>query len=144
NNPGEAPDSQGVQVASGTDGSTASDAPPPEAGAIARRYQGVAANRGEEASSEGVAPPQGRPGLFSNVDLSANSKLWPALTAAGFAMMASRAPNLGAAIGEGRMTGLQTYAAEKEAQQNLALNQAKAEREEQRLDTQAAREQRQE
>lgn len=118
----------GVQVASADTG-IASDAMPPEAGPLTReRFQGIAGPE-PEASTE-----TRRPGFLSNVDLSAQSKLWPALTAAGFAMMASRAPNIGQAIGEGGLTGLQTYAAEKQTEQEQLLNREKAEREERRLD----------
>lgn len=120
--------SPGVRVASADTG-VMSDAEPPEAGPLTRgRPQGVA---GPEPGAE---PTEGRPGFLSRVDLSPTSKLWPALTAAGFSMMASRAPNIGQAIGEGGLTGMQTYAAEKQTEQEQFLNREKAEREERRLD----------
>lgn len=48
-------------------------------------------------------------GLFSGIDLSSNSKLWPALMAAGFGAMSSRSPFAGVAIGEGGLEGVKTY-----------------------------------
>lgn len=82
----------------------------------------------EESPSEGVVP-KIFSRLFPNADLSPTSKLWPALTAAGFSMMASRAPNLGASIGEAGMVGLQTYAAQKEHEQKYGLEQRKLQQE---------------
>lgn len=73
----------------------------------------------------GVAgPPGALQKLFPNVDFSANSKLWPALIAAGAGMLSSRSPFPGVAIGEGAAAGLNEYQAETAAQTNTQLKQA--------------------
>ena len=56
----------------------------------------------------GVAAPS------SGIDFSSNSKLWPALMAAGAGMMSSRSPFLGNAVGEGIQSGMGQYSAEKQ------------------------------
>ena len=56
----------------------------------------------------GVAAPA------NGIDWSGNSKLWPALMAAGAGMMSSRSPFLGNAVGEGIQSGMGQYSAEKQ------------------------------
>ena len=56
----------------------------------------------------GVAAPA------NGIDWSGNSKLWPALMAAGAGMMSSRSPHLGNAVGEGIQSGMGQYSAEKQ------------------------------
>lgn len=70
-----------------------------------------AADRG---TARGVAP--------SGIDWSEKGKLWPALMAAGFGMMASKSPFAGNAIGEGGLAGVGAYshAVQQENQQKLS------------------------
>ena len=56
----------------------------------------------------GVAAPA------NGIDWSGNSKLWPALMAAGAGMLSSRSPFLGNAVGEGIQSGMGQYSAEKQ------------------------------
>lgn len=62
------------------------------------------------------------PAASSGIDWSDKGKLWPALMAAGFGMMASRSPFPGVAIGEGGQHGMQTYQAlrHQEAQERMS------------------------
>lgn len=69
----------------------------------------------------GVAPPAKNTG----VDWSENGKLWPSLMAAGLGMMASKSPNVGVAVGEGGLRGMETYSGLKTAEATQAMNQAK-------------------
>ena len=68
-----------------------------------------------------------------NIDWGANSKLWPALMAAGFGMMASRSPFPGVAIGEGGQQGTQTYGELRQQEQAQRMSQAKMDFEVKRL-----------
>lgn len=56
---------------------------------------------GNSTVTAGVAP--------SGIDFSKDSKLWPALMAAGLGMLASRSPYAGVGIGEGGLMGMQQY-----------------------------------
>ena len=73
------------------------------------------------------------PSGIGNIDWSANGKLWPALMAAGFGMMASRSPFPGVAIGEGGQAGLQTYAAQRGEETQTRLKQAQIDLEAKKL-----------
>ena len=82
-----------------------------------------------EPGSAGAPVPSG----IGNIDWSANGKLWPALMAAGFGMMASRSPFPGVAIGEGGQAGLQTYAAQRGEETQTRLKQAQIDLEAKKL-----------
>lgn len=87
---------------------------PASPSAIPPRTVGEGAERSPASPTASVEPPaEPTRAPAAGVDWSANSKLWPALMAAGFGMMASRSPFAGVAIGEGGETGLQMYAGEK-------------------------------
>lgn len=61
-------------------------------------------------STASGAPGHGRSGVApSGIDLSGNSKLWPALMATGAGMLASHSPFPGVALGEGATAGLAQY-----------------------------------
>lgn len=75
--------------------------------------------------------------LFPNTDFSANSKLWPALIAAGAGMMSSRSPFAGVAIGEGAQAGLQEYQYEKAAEQAGGIKQTELQQNAQKLQREA-------
>ncbi len=68
----------------------------------------------DAAPARGVAP--------SGIDWSEKGKLWPALMAAGFGMMASKSPHPGVAIGEGGLAGVgaYTHAVQQENQNKLS------------------------
>ena len=72
-----------------------------------------------------------------NIDLGANSKLWPALMSAGFGMMASRSPFAGVAIGEGGQEGLRTYQTLKQQEQQQAFTKSRIDLEAQKLSQEA-------
>jgi hypothetical protein len=73
----------------------------------------------------------------AGIDWSGNSKLWPALTAAGLGMLASRSPFPGVAIGEGGLMGAQTYQGLKEQEQAAGFTQRKIDLEAKKLDLEA-------
>lgn len=72
------------------------------------------------ARNRGLAPPQ-----QTGIDWGPNSKLWPALTMAGAAMLASKSPNFGVGLGEGLAAGMNTYAQLKGTEAEQRLNQQK-------------------
>lgn len=78
---------------------------------------------GTDQSSGVAASPGFMQKLFPNVDFSANSKLWPALIAAGAGMMASRSPFPGVAIGEGAQAGLNEYQLERSTEASTQMKQ---------------------
>ena len=86
----------GAGSASGPNGVAGGDIPPK-----AMLTQSTPENTGVAAPSSGI-------------DFSSNSKLWPALMAAGAGMMSSRSPFLGNAVGEGIQSGMGQYSAEKQ------------------------------
>ena len=102
------------------------------------------ADAGLAATDSAAIPPEAKPAQQQgvagpNIDWSGNSKLWPALMAAGFGMMASRSPFAGVAIGEGAQQGLQTYAEEKNLEANRGFTQRKIDLEAQKLSQEADR-----
>lgn len=72
----------------------------------------VALGYSDTGHNYGVAPTANTP--TSGINWGADSKLWPALMAAGFGMMSSRSTSPGVAIGEGGQAGLATYASEQQ------------------------------
>jgi hypothetical protein len=100
--------------------------------------QGLTPSRGPDQSGQGVAGGQSfLQKLFPNVDFSANSKLWPAMIAAGAGMMSSRSPFPGVAIGEGATAGLNEYQYEKSAEQAGAIKQTELQQNAQKLQREA-------
>lgn len=99
--------------------------------------------------TDATVPPAARPAEYRapapqgvanpGIDWSANSKLWPALMAAGFGMMASKSPFPGVAIGEGAQQGLQTYQHEKQAEQQAKFSQQRLDLESRKLTQEADR-----
>lgn len=88
--------------------------------------------------SQGVAaPPSALQRLFPNADFSANSKLWPALIAAGAGMMASRSPLPGVAIGEGLQAGVNEYQQEKATETAGQIKQIELQQNAQKLQREA-------
>lgn len=69
----------------------------------------------------------------SGMDFSANSKIWPALMAAGFGMMASRSPYPLQAVGEGALTGLGAYTKASELESARAMKQSEIDMQAQKL-----------
>jgi hypothetical protein len=65
--------------------------------------------------------------LKSGIDLSSNSKLWPALMAAGFGAMASSSPFPLQAIGQGAQQGVASYAQQKHEETQKEYNKARIE-----------------
>lgn len=116
-------------------------------------YDGVVAQREApvRAAADGVAggddalPAASQPAsgvvpttVASNgVDWSGSGKLWPALAAAGFGMMASKSPFPGVAVGEGGISGMQTYAAERQQENQQALKKSELDLEVKKLAQQA-------
>lgn len=108
---------------------------------------GAPVEGGRRESASGVAPagaptdvsaankPQGvagQPKSQNGIDWSAEGKLWPALMAAGFGMMASKSPHAGVAIGEGGQAGLGMYQGLKQQELSRGMSQS-------RLDLEAKR-----
>lgn len=93
---------------------------------------------GQQQQPQGVAGGQGfLQKLFPNVDFSPNSKLWPAMIAAGAGMLSSRSPFPGVAIGEGATAGLNEYQYEKQAEQAGGFKQTELQQNAQKLQREA-------
>lgn len=76
----------------------------------------------------GVAP------ATPNIDWGANSKLWPALIAAGAGMLSSRSPFMGVGIGQGLQAGMAQYGAERQQEMQQSKVDLEAKRLQQQLD----------
>lgn len=77
---------------------------------------GAGGPNGVAGDTAAIPPPEntGVAAPANGIDWSGNSKLWPALMAAGAGMMSSRSPFLGNAVGEGIQSGMGQYSAEKQ------------------------------
>lgn len=135
-----------------TDDSVPDDLPPAQgiapATAMALTDDGNRAHRSKDLPSEvslgysdsnGIAPASTRaanePKTSSNgVELGADGKLWPSLISAGSAMLASRSPFFGNAVGEGGQAGMATYSAEVKAQQEAQQHADQLQLERERLE----------
>lgn len=107
-------------------------------GGVAPQATGVAA------ADDAALPPNAKPAQHQvsekpGFDWSEKNKLWPALTAAGFAMMASRSPYLGNAIGEGGLAGVQTFENLKQTEAAQRLSKTRIDLEARKLGQQADR-----
>jgi hypothetical protein len=88
-----------------------------------RMPTGVSALPAASMPTSGVAP-----ATTSGVDLGSNSKLWPALMAAGLGMLSSRSPYAAVGIGEGGLRGLETYQNEVQQEKAEKLKQSEIDR----------------
>lgn len=106
-------------------------------GATGDRSGHAAVPAGATAQADGVAPARATPEHHatptSGIDLSATSKLWPAMVSTGAAMLASRTAVPGIALGQGLLAGQQTYEQEKHQEQAAKVNQQKIELETNKL-----------
>jgi hypothetical protein len=100
--------SQALSFSGDTKASNADDLP----SEVALGYSNGIAPASVRSTNE--APYQTPNSKGPNVDWGENGKLWPSLISAGFGMMASRAPQLGVAIGEGGQAGVNSYNAQVE------------------------------
>jgi len=97
----------------------------------AYRNNGVAGGYGDLVPLS--QPHQGGVATQSGIDLSSNSKLWPALMAAGFGMMASRSPYPLQAVGEGALTGMGAYTKASELESARTMKQSEIQMQAERL-----------
>lgn len=110
---------------------------PPSPRGVIPGYRGSPIEPAVERSSPRAAAPAAAPERgVSNIDFSADSKLWPALMAAGFGMMSSRSPHPGVAIGEGGLAGVNAYASANEAENRNKMKQAEIDMAARRLSAQ--------